>query len=91
MTKQHTPEQKKQAIDITAARHWLSLESAVYAHNYGPYDRYRSTGEPTEYPWFGCKTDDDLASSIIESANSEGFDPLTRFGLRRTLEIMLHG
>ena len=74
----HTADQ----VDVTAARHWLSLESAVYAH---------TTGEPPEHPWFGCTTDDDLASSIIESANSEGFDPLTRFGFKRTLEIMLHG
>ena len=70
------------SVDVTAARIWLSIESAPWEH---------MEGTPPEYPWFGCKTDKELAASIIDSSIAENLDCQTAYGFRKTLEIMLFG
>jgi len=53
-----------------------------------------SDGEtPTDYPWFGCDSDLELAQLIIGTAQGEGFNgnQLSDEDFDRTLRIMYFG
>lgn len=76
----HLKRPRQLPVGIDGIRTWLALESSLLGSE---------TSTATD--WFGCHSDEELLQSVIESGNSEGYDPYTLKGMRQTLSVMLYG